>query len=409
MLLNEQTPPTEFGDKISEIYTNYLNPDREPVMKEAHHRLVPITDIHLEATGGPSYLYIFGAIAALLLLIAIISFVNLMTAQASKRAMEIGVRKVMGSSRKQLLTQFLSESVVFSLLATGVAILLVFFTIPILNGWLDLQLDRSQIFQPAILLSVIVIWLLAGILGGSYPAFFLSAFQPIQVLKGQLVKSSPVRRALVGVQFAVVLFVLICTGMINEQLQFMRQKDLGFNKEQVVHLELSAEGALEKVPVLKTSLEQSPLITSVGTSSFLPGLGFGRRPISADNGTSKEPQFVAFCFIDYDYLKTLDIEVVAGRNFSTDHPLDAEESVLVNEQFARTYGLDNLVGERIRMGDSGNPNFETIVGVVKDFHAESLHEPIGPQLFFLRPASFHLAVKIQDDFQEGIALSLIHI
>lgn len=405
VLLKDGVVAADFQEKIPSIYRNYLDPDREPVMKEAHHQLVPLRKIHMQATGGYTYIYIFSAIGFLMLLISMISYVNLVTAQASRRAMEIGVRKVMGSTQSQLIRQFLSESMVYSSVAIVIALGTMFYLIPSINTLLGLQLAAGQLMHPQVLLGLLAFLLLIGILGGSYPAFFLSSFEPITVLKGKLTKGSPLRRALVATQFGVVMIVLICTGMIYEQLQYMRHKDLGFNQDQVVHLEMTGEGALEKLPVLKNALKQSSAITSVGTASFLPGLGMSRRPISADNGESKEPQFVDYGFIDYDYFQTLDMDLRAGRNFSIDHPKDATESVVVNEQFAKAYGLDDPIGEHIRFGDSGNPNYETIVGVVKDFHSSTLHTSIPPQIFFLRPASYNLAVKIN----QNPAMSIPHI
>ena len=402
-LLKDGVVASDLQEKISSIYRNYLDPDREPLMKEAHHQLVPLKEIHMQATGGYSYIYIFSVIGFLMLLISIISYVNLVTAQASRRAMEIGVRKVMGSTQLQLIRQFLSESMVYSSVAIVIALGAMFYLIPSINTLLGLQLSAGQLAHPEVLLGLLAFLFLIGVLGGSYPAFFLSTFEPITVLKGKLTKGSPLRRALVATQFGVVMIVLICTGMIYEQLQYMRHKDLGFNQDQVIHLEMTGEGALEKLPVLKNALKERSAITSVGTASFLPGLGMGRRPISADNGESKEPQFVDFGFIDYDYFQTLDIDVTAGRNFSIDHPKDATESVVVNEQFAKAYGLDHPVGEHIRFGDSGNPNYETIVGVVKDFHSRTLHTSIPPQIFFLRPASYNLAVKINQAPATSIA------
>lgn len=401
-LLKEGTDTEALSKKLTGIYTNYLDANIEPVLKEAYHSLVPLTSIHLNATGGYTYLYIFSAIGLLMLLIAVISYVNLVTAQASKRALEIGVRKVMGSTRTQIIVQFLAESLAFSLLATLLALVLVYYSITPLNTLLGLQIDAAQMAQSQVVAGVIFMLILLAILGGSYPALFLSAFQPIDILKGKLAKGNPVRRALVAIQFGVVIFVLVSTGMIYEQLQFMRQKDLGFNKEQIVHIELDVEDAQEKATLLKTTLAQNSIISSVGTASFVPGLGMGRRPISADNGTSKAAQFVHLGSIGYDYLKTMDIELVDGRNYSIEHPSDLSEHVIINRKLAEDFGLKKPVGERIRFGDSGNPNFKTIVGVVEDFHQSTLHNDIAAQLFLLAPTSYNLAVKTNGNTAEAI-------
>ncbi len=403
VLLHPEVDPEILAPKLSTIYNKYLDPNLEPVMKSALHELVPLTQIHMNLTGGYTYVYIFAAIGFLLLLIAMISYVNLVTAQASKRALEIGVRKVMGSSREQLIVQFLSESMIFSFLALILAVVLVTIAVDSFNEILNLQLNADALWQTHLLFGMLGIFLILGVLGGSYPAFFLSSFQPISIMKGKLSQGVPLRKMLVTVQFAVVIFVLISTGMIYDQLQFLRQKDLGFNQDQIIRLNFASEEDAQKINVLKEKLKQSPLIASVGTSSFLPGIGMPRRPISADGSSNRDAQFVHFGRIDYDYFATMDISLKAGRNFSLDHPNDATEHIIVNETMARQFELENPVGEKVRYGDQNNPNHVEIIGVVKDFHQSNLHDEIGPQMFLLAPNSNLIAVKVQDDIPNGIA------
>lgn len=402
--LNPSANPTELAPKLTAIYDTYLDPQIEPVLKSIDHELVPLTKIHFEETGGLTYLYIFSAIGFLILLIAGISYVNLVTAQGSKRAQEIGIRKVLGSNRKQLIFQFLMESFCLSLLALFLAISLLNIGIPYINATLDLYLESSQLWQPQVILGLLGILFLLGILGGSYPAFILSAFKPITTLKGKLVKSTPVRKALVGIQFAVVIFVLVCTGMIYDQLNFIRNKDLGFRQEQVVRLTLSGAENMEQGPLLKELLLSDPNILKTSTSSFTPGLfGMARRPVSAKGTAGEEPQLCWSGNIDYDYLNTYEIELLKGRNFSSEFPGDRENSVLVNEAFVQNFGLEApLLGAEVRWGDKGNPNFFTVIGVVKDFHQSSLHSPIESQVFRFRPESNLLSVQLGKDIQAGI-------
>ena len=403
VLLHQEAKPEVLEKEISSIYGRYMDPNIEMLLEEAIHELVPLRAIHMNQTGGESYLYIFAAIGFLLLLIAIISYVNLVTAQASKRALEVGVRKVMGSSRSQLIVQFLSESFVFSAIALGLGLTLVFSMIDPLNEWLNLELSAQLLRQSSMIGGLFLLLFLLTFLGGAYPAFFLSSFQPVSILKGKTSKGAPLRRGLLAVQFSIVIFVLVSTGMVYEQLQFLRQKDLGFNQDQIIRLALETDEVLEKVPVLTSALKQSPLISQVGSSTFLPGTGLPRRPISADNGPDQESQFVYFGSIDYDFLETLDMQLVAGRNYSEDHPEDAEENIIVNETLAKNFGLENPLGEKIRFGDKKNPNHVTIIGVVKDFHHTTLHDPIGSQMYMFAPASYHLAIKVDQDIPAGIA------
>ncbi|MGD1894786.1 MAG: permease prefix domain 2-containing transporter [Cyclobacteriaceae bacterium] len=183
VLLPDYTNPAGLAPRLSQIYTNYLNPDREPVMVSAQHTLIPLTEIHLRESGGLTYVYIYGAVSILLLFLAIISYVNLLTAQASTRAREIGVRKVMGSRRDQLVYQFLTESTFFALLALIVGLMLLVVSIDSLNNILGLQLNTTSLLQPSLLIGMLTVLLILGVLGGSYPAFFLSSFQPISVMK----------------------------------------------------------------------------------------------------------------------------------------------------------------------------------------------------------------------------------
>ncbi|MEZ5042657.1 MAG: ABC transporter permease [Saprospiraceae bacterium] len=401
-LLQPEADPLALAPKLTSLYDRYLDPEREPVMVSARHELIPITDIHLANTGGLTYIYLFSGIGVLLLLIALISYVNLVTAQASRRALEVGVRKVIGSQRLQLVFQFLTESMLLTSIALLMALSLVFLLVEPVNQMLSLQLRLAQLWQPFSMLGMLGILLAIGVLGGSYPAFFLSSFTPLTMLKGKLQKGVALRSGLVSVQFAVVIFVLTCTGMIYLQLQFMRNKDLGFDQTQLIRLTLSGEDWDAKYDVLKEQLLQHTAISSVGSAGFVAGMGeMGRRPISAEGAAGPEPQFVHFGQIDYDYLATMGMVLADGRNFSTEFQNDARESVLINESFAHAFGLDHPVGAKIRFGDQGNPNFETIVGVVKDFHESTLHQPIGAQLFLLGAAR-EVVVKVDGDVQDAI-------
>ncbi|MBC7920951.1 MAG: ABC transporter permease [Ferruginibacter sp.] len=400
LLLPATTNPEGFAPKLTEIYNRYLDAAREPVMTHARHALVPLTDIHTRETGGFKYIYIFSAIGLLLMLIAVISYVNLVTAQASRRALEIGIRKVLGSHRKQIVIQFLTESLSYVLLALLLGVVLIASLVNHLNNLLGLQLQPRQLGQPLLLLSMLFIVLAIGLLGGSYPAFFLSSFEPISVMKGRLVKGAPLRSLLVAVQFAAVIFVLSSTGMIHDQLQYLRLKDLGFDKEHILRLTLSGQNELQRWPALRDRLRQSPSVTSVATGNFIPGAhNMGRGPISADGSAGREPQIVRQGRIDYDFFSTMGIPMLRGRNFSSDFPSDSSKATIVNETFIRKFGLKGTVGERIRFGDKDNPTFLEIIGVVGDFHQSTLHSPIEPQVFFLAVSSPHVVIKVGKDFR----------
>ncbi len=400
MLLHSKTDPISLAPKLTNIYEKYLDPEIEPVLSSAVHGLIPITRIHLDETGGSAYLYIFGIIAILLLLIAVISYVNLVIAQASRRSLEIGVRKTLGALRRQLVGQFLSESLMLTLFATAIGVSLVIVLLEPLNTILDLQLQVNQLYESRILWGVLGIVVFLGLLGGSYPAFFLSSFEPVSIMRDGRSKKAPLRKLLVAIQFGVVIFVLCSTGLIYNQLNFLRQKDLGFEKNAIVRLELPGEtGWVARWEALRETLNQSPYIVSTSTSSFTPGAGGYRRgPLSAGG----DPQLVYWGMMDYDLLETFDLELKYGRNFSRDFPGDPEKAVLVNEKLIRDFQIEEpATGKLLRWGDKGNPNAWEIVGVVKDFHQNSLHQAIGPQMFTLR-SSPRLNIKVGSDLEKGL-------
>lgn len=396
LLLHEQATSESLAPKLTGIYDRYLDPKRDQVLVNVTHDLVPLASIHLSETGGAGYLRIFSGIGILILLIAFIGYVNLVTAQAGKRALEIGLRKVLGSGRSQLMVQFLAESLFLTSLAVIVALVLVLCAIEPLNATLGLHLSAAQLLQPLFLLMLFAGTIGLGLIGGSYPAFFLSSFQPVRVLKGTLTRAAPLQRWLLGFQFAVVVFVLASTGMIYQQLQFLREKDLGFDSDHIVQLNLPGQFASGKLDVLQASLLRDPNILSLATCDFVPGVGgMPNRPASAQ---ASEPQFIRTGRIDYNYLELMDIDMVAGRNFSPDFPADSTINVLVNETFVRNFelGADPL-GTQVKFGDWGNPQALEIVGIVEDFHQSSLHAPIEPQLYRLGPTSGALVVKVAKD------------
>jgi putative ABC transport system permease protein len=222
-------------------------------------------------------------------------------------------------------------------------------------------------------------------------------------MKGKLSKRAPLRKVLVSIQFAVVLFVLCCAGIIHQQLQFLRQQDLGFEQEQVIRLNLNSPEWFPQYKALKEILLQQPEILAVGSGDFIPGTNsMARRPISANGTAGPEPQFVRYGAMDYQYAEALGLELASGRSFSREHPVDLENSIIINEAFVKQFGLEEpVVGQAIRYGDKGNPNFMQIIGVFKDFHHSTLHTPIEPQSFTLSSAP-QVVVKVGPDLPTAL-------
>jgi putative ABC transport system permease protein len=369
--------------------------------------LQPLTSIHLHsrleqeiaATSNIAYVYIFSAIALFILLIACMNFMNLATARSAKRAQEVGMRKVLGAHRARIIRQFLSESMITSVIACVVALVIVEIAFPLFRSisGIELGIDYGQ--TPWFIPGLIGLTLFVGLIAGSYPAFFLSSFQPIRVLKGSLRSGTArarFRGILVIVQFTISIVLIIGTIVISNQLLFMKNTALGFDKERILIIAISDESTVESLAPFKEELRNHPAIINVTASSHVPGQTTYYNPFLPEGFTRDQMPWMGQLNVDPDFIPTLGIELLAGRNFSSELKTDQTRSVIINETAAKRFGWDNPVGKTIGTFASSTAMLKTtVIGVIKDFHIESLHREIGPLLITNNPEWLNtLSVRI---------------
>ena len=348
--------------------------------------LKPVTDIHLysnldyelEANGDARYVYIFSAIAFFVLFIACVNFINLSTARSSTRANEVGVRKVLGSNRSQLVRQFLAESILLSFLSLLLATVFLELLLPFFNNLTGKNL-AINLGNWLILPAIIGMTLLFGIMAGIYPAFFLASFQPISMLKGKTgpgCKSAAIRYGLVVFQFAISIMLLVGTFVVYDQLEYIRHKKLGFDKDHVLVIR-RASALKQQSQAFKQALMQYPSVINIALSNYLPGKGFDMNGFRIDESSEDELQPINQWFADHDFARTLQLEMAAGRFFSYDPARDSS-SIIINESAARMLRFAEPIGQNLHTIIRGRKQTFTIIGVIKDFHYESLHKEIRP-------------------------------
>ena len=406
ILVNPNTNQAALEKKMLPLYDKYMASIFAAYKIKIHYGLQPITSIHLhsdmenepEELGSMSYIYIFSAVALFMLLIASVNYMNLTTARSARRAKEIGIRKVAGSFQSQLIAQFLLESMTITLVSLLLSILSVALLLPVFNALSGKFLAFQVLFQSGTFLILLSIVLLVGLVGGLYPAFYLAKFNPVTVLKGSLAKGSSnvtLRRTLVVVQFTISMIMLICTWIVYDQLHFMKEKDLGFAKEQVLSLRIDPGGNNQaRMAVLKREIRKNPKVLSASLAESTPGQGANFNLFSVETKNGFMDKGVDVYGIDEDFFQTLGIKLVKGRNFSFANPADTLRSVIVNEAMGRTFGWNDPLGKKIKFPGDTSGNYLEVVGVVKDFHQKSLYNPLEPLILLYRPNSFTLQVKI---------------
>ncbi len=378
LLFPESHDPSEIESKMSQfLYSQYNGYEQWPQSLRDRFKfsLRPFQSLYFDRDRGGSMIhgniqnvYIFSAVALFVLCIAVINFINLSTATGSIRAKEVGMRKVLGSSKSQLLKQFLSESI---FLVFGSVILACILVVLMRYRFFELigkRIEFEYVFDPAVLLLFVGCAVFIGLISGIYPALYLSSFQAANVLHGRSQKGSkggPFRKALIIVQFTVSIVLIVGTLMVGRQMNHIRHRDLGFDKDQVLWFEMN-DSLRNRTQVLKTKLREHPHIQSVATSNYTkPGV----RSMWGQSWNEKQMDTDVF-LVDPDYIETMGLEIVEGRNFFRGS--DRNRAYILNESAVREFGMDSPVGEIVSRN--------TVVGVVKDFHFRSLHHEIGPLL-----------------------------
>ena len=430
LVLSPQADPKSLEAKFPEIIKKYMAPQLEKIVGQSYDKMIasgnlmmefslqPLQRIHLHSdlmaelapTSNIKYVYIFSAIAFFILVIASINFMNLSTARSAGRAREVGIRKVVGSQRSQLVRQFLTESMMLSIISMILALVLVNLALPFFNNLSGKALTFSNFIHGEMILAVIVVTFLTGILAGLYPAFFISAFQPIKVLKGQLksgVKSGWLRSGLVVFQFAASIILIIGTLVVMSQLKYIQNKKLGFNKEQVLILD-DAYLLDKQAEIFKNEMLAHSQIKSATISSFLPipsnrnsSAVFPEGQIANKNSTTLQ-----IWRVDYDYIKTLGMKIIKGRDFSREFSTD-KTAVVINRQTARQFGWKEPLGKHLSRftSNKGDMTSYTVIGVVEDFHFDSLRNTIGPLIMHLGEANGLMSFRIDTrDISGTIAL-----
>jgi putative ABC transport system permease protein len=405
VLLKPGVTARAFNKKLLPMYDKYMAPIFAKFNVTMQYDVQPITDIHLksklegepEETGDMSYIWIFSSVAFFMLLIACINYMNLTTARSARRAKEIGIRKVAGSTKKQLIAQFLSESLLTALVAVLLSMVLVILFLPVFNTLAGKSFSIHTLLQPFNIFLLFCILLFTGLVGGSYPAFYLSGFQPVSILKGALSKASGnvnLRRTLVVLQFSISMIMLICTWVVYSQLAYLRKKDVGFNRDQVMMVTVNTgEDEKSKIFAMDNEFRSLPGVKSVGTGNNYPGSpNINLNLFTIQTNTGHVDKGLNCYDIDENFLNALNIRVVKGRNFSS--LADTLHSMLVNEAMVKHFGWDNAIGKRITFPGDTSGNYREVVGVMKDFNQKSLYNTIEPLVLFYSPNNNVIQVKL---------------
>jgi putative ABC transport system permease protein len=397
LLLVPGADPKKLEAQFPAFVDKYAGKELKAVGFQKAQYLISLKDIHLHSgsdanvtpSGSVTYLYILASIALFTLLIACINFMNLATARSSKRSSEVGIRKVLGAEKKLLIAQFLGESVMMSLIAFVVAIVFTELLIPAFNSvsGKNLSLNYSNI---VIVVAFLLLSILTGLLAGSYPAFYLSSFNPAKVLKGKFSNSLAavsLRKGLVIFQFVISVVLIVASVVIAQQMKYLRSADLGFDQERQIVIPLRSENAKKIYSSFKDELLKQSTISNVGASAFYPGITNYSDNILYKQGESmQQGKDVRMNYVDTRFLQTLHITPVAGRLFSDDFRSDTSKAIILNEKAIKELGFvspQQSIGKKLFFDFQGKNYDFDIVGVVKDFHYEDLHLPITPYGFQL--------------------------
>jgi len=399
--LSEKSTVEEVNQKIKFFYQQI-----DPEWTDAQPYLQNIKKVHLSPFGRNLLLklvYTFSIIGILILLIACINFVNLTTGRYLNRAREVGIRKVNGAQKKQLITQFFGETMLLSLISINVAVILLELVLPVFNNVINKQLSVNYTQNPVFMAGLVCIFLFTGIVSAIYPSFFLSSFKPAKVLKANIDPKSGLallRKILVISQFTFSIFLIISTTVVFKQMHFIKNKDMGFDREHILIIGYNTD-LQRSFDVFKEKLLQNPDIINVTASSTLPtDINW---TISFDWEGNPDSRFLGspYLMADYDYFKTLGVEVVMGRAFSKDFPADDSISYIINERAMELMDIEDPIGKRIYFNHIGFPEHMRdgrIIGVVKNFHFRSIHSNLMPLVVRMyRPWYNAFLIKLNPD------------
>lgn len=400
----------------------YIQITEEDLRREANgeigFRLQRMTDIHLhskirwelEKNGNVDYVYIMTAAALFILIIACINFMNLTTARSTERSKEIGIRKSLGAFKKQVAGQFLGESLITVFIALVFAGLLAEVSLPFFNYITDKSLDIKYVEEPQIILIFILVGIFTGFVAGIYPSLFLSSVNPVTSLKG-IEKIKPkgawLRKGLLVFQFTISMVLITGSIIIYDQLHFIKNKDLGFDKQRVINIPLKNQELVERFEAMKNEFLKVPGVKAVSAASNLPGQQFNQNRIFDSNQPDNSVNS-SQVYVEYGIFDVLGLEFIDGRGFDKANPNDLNNALIINETAARNLGLIDPVGKEVSWDwdDDANPFKGNIIGLVKDFNYQSLHEPIRPLLFKLHSGYNHILLKVDgNNIAETIAAS----
>ena len=392
LLLDANADPESVENKMRTLLEERLG---SRVLRAAGVELNPylqkLTDIHLKSnlegelgpTGDESYIYIFSAVAVFILLIACINFMNLATARSENRSKEVGIRKVVGADRFQLIKQFLIESILFTLFASVIGGIAVLLLLTPFNAISDKNIAVSSLINGQTILSLIALVIVVGVASGSYPAFLLSAFRPAEVLSGKKHRRGSggmLRKILVVVQFAISVFLVISLSMIFDQMRYIRNRPLGFGKKNILAIPLSDPAPRSTYDSYKTTLLSNSQVSSVSAASTIPGGLFGIGLLRPVGRPANENLTLQVINVDYEFVETFGLEIFEGRDFSREFTTDMNRALLLNEEAVKQFGFDSGLDKRLTFG---GPNVLPVVGSLKDYYFKSLHQKIEPFVMIL--------------------------